>query len=269
MNDPLIIKKTKSEKLRKITKDQSSLSTQNILSKEEYNSNFLNKIKSQFKNNYKLYNFIIDIKSPVFTLFTRKHLKKILKNLNQFEDKIIINIGSGNNILEPSIINVDIENYANVDFTCDITNMPFKDGSVDAIINIAVLEHLKYPQKTLDEAYRVLKKGGYIYSSIPFIQGFHASPYDFTRFTKEGIKVIHEKFEQTEAIETGGPTSGFLWITQEYFAILLSFGSKKLHLILTILFMLITFPLKFLDFLLQYHPSAHNISSFFTYIGKK
>ena len=101
------------------------------------------------------------------------------------------------------------------------------------------------------------------------MQGFHASPYDFTRVTEEGIKVLHDEFEQIEVKPFSGPTSGMLWVFQEWVAILFSFGSKKLHMIIYLLMLVLTFPIKFLDYFLINHPMAKNIASGFIYIGKK
>ena len=101
------------------------------------------------------------------------------------------------------------------------------------------------------------------------MQPFHASPYDFSRRTVEGMKVLYKDFDTIELKPSGGPTSGLLWIFQEWVSILLSFGIKPLHYLLNIVLMLLTFPLKFLDFILIYHPMSKNISSGFLYIGRK
>jgi len=59
------------------------------------------------------------------------------------------------------------------------------------------------------------------------------------------------------------------WIVQEWIAILLSFGSKRLHMLIHLFLMVITAPIKFLDYFLIKHPMAKNISSGFVYILKK
>lgn len=145
------------------------------------------------------------------------------------KDVVAINVGSGSSDISSNVSNVDIFAYENVDITCDIEKLPFKDKSVDIIINIAVLEHVPQPEKVVKEFYRVLKKGGKIYLHFPFIQGFHASPYDFSRKTYAGIKILLKDFEVIDIHIAGGPTSGFLWIFQEWIAILFSFGIKPLY----------------------------------------
>lgn len=226
----------------------------------------VDRIKNYFKNHQKLYNYMIFLISPIycdygyFKSFKKKYID---------EQKVILNLGSGNTRLTETIINVDIFNYHEVDLVCNIEELPFKDNSVDVIINIAVLEHVSSPEKIVTEIYRVLKKGGVVYSFFPFIQGFHASPFDFQRRTIEGLKFLYNKFETEELRVSGGPTSGFLWVFQEWIALLLSFGIKPLYFIIHFLVMILTFPIKFLDAILSKHPFAKNISSGFIFVGIK
>lgn len=226
----------------------------------------LDKVKHLLKKFKNLYNFLIYLISPVYG---DRHLRKFINKHIKDKEVIAINLGSGSSDISDHISNVDIFVYDSVNLTCDIAKLPFKDNSIDVIINIAVLEHVPDPEKVVNEIYRVLKVGGMVYSLFPFMQGFHASPYDFSRRTSEGMKVLYKDFDLIELKCSGGPTSGLLWVFQEWVAIILSFGIKPLHSIVYILVMLITFPLKFLDVLLILHPFAKNISTSFTYIGKK
>lgn len=215
----------------------------------------------KFRN---FYSFLINIISPVCPSW---ELKKFIKK-EVTESQVAINFGSGNSDLSKNISNVDLFRYEKVNMCCDISNIPIKDNQVDIIINIAVLEHVPDPEKIISEFKRVLKPGGKIFCYFPFIQGFHASPYDYSRRTIEGIKWLFKDFE-IEKIKSNGPTSGFLWVFQEWLAILLSFGIKHLYSLLYIVIMLLTFPIKFLDLLLKHHPTGHHISTGFTIIAKK
>lgn len=223
-------------------------------------------LKNRLKKFTKLYYFLIDVISPVFI---DGGVRTFLNNYVTGKKKMVLNIGSGNSKLSDEIINIDIFRYEHVNIVCDISDLPFKDNSIDIILNIAVLEHVPDPQKVINEIHRVLKPEGIIYTAFPFMQGFHASPYDFTRVTEEGIKYLHSNFEPIEVKPFGGPTSGMLWIFQEWVAILFSFGSKKLHLLIYLLVMLLTFPLKYIDYFLIRHPAAKNIASGFIFIGSK
>ncbi|MDP0561672.1 MAG: class I SAM-dependent methyltransferase [Candidatus Endonucleobacter sp. (ex Gigantidas childressi)] len=225
----------------------------------------LDKIKNKLKKFSRFYCWLISVISPVYIDNSQKKFLSSYVN----ENKFCFNIGSGNSKIADCVYNVDIFAYDNVDVVCDISNLPFKDNSIDVILNMAVLEHVPHAKKVIDEIYRVLKPDGIIYTAFPFIQGFHASPYDFTRVTEEGIKVLHDEFEQIEVKPFSGPTSGMLWIFQEWISILFSFGNKKLHMIIYLIMLSITFPVKFLDYFLIHHPMAKNIASGFIYIGKK
>jgi len=227
----------------------------------------LDKFKYLLKRYYKLYQLLVTIISPVYV---GSELKKFIKKYVQKDENFIsVNLGSGNSNISSYVSNIDIFAYDNVDMTCDIGNIPIKDNSVDVIINQAVLEHVPDPQKVVSEIHRILKPGGVVYCAIPFIQGFHASPYDFTRYTFEGMKLLFKDFEMIELKPVGGPTSGFLWVLQEWLAILFSFGFKPLHSIFFLIFMILTFPLKYLDIILLHFHGAKNISSAFLFIGKK
>jgi ubiquinone/menaquinone biosynthesis C-methylase UbiE len=49
----------------------------------------------------------------------------------------------------------------------DAVKLPFEDNSIDTIIINDVFEHLDQPEKSLQEAFRVLRKGGRIYLNFP------------------------------------------------------------------------------------------------------
>jgi SAM-dependent methyltransferase len=191
--------------------------------------------------------------------------KQILEKL----DGHIINIGSGNSNISDNVINVDMFDYENVSIVADIQELPFKDETIDGIFSIAVLEHIKEPGQVLNECYRVLKNGGTIFSVIPFMQPFHASPHDYQRYSKPGIEFLHKQFELIKSGTYGGPVSGFLWIFQEFIALLLSFGIKPLRDFIYLVVMVLTWPIKLLDYYFRQLGTSENIASTFFYYGRK
>jgi len=236
-----------------------------ILSKEDIGDSF-DRVKHSVKKHEKFYDFLISVFSPVYV---DRYYNKFINKYCTGKDIVALNLGSGNSDLSDYVSNVDLFNYPNVNLVCDIEHLPLKDNSCDAILNIAVLEHVKNPEKIVAEIFRVLKKGGLVFSFFPFIQGYHASPFDYSRRTVEGIKYLYKDFDAVEVKVAGGPASGFLWVSQEFLALIFSFGIKKIHNLVLIFLMLITFPLKYLDIILRYFPAAENITSGFYYIGKK
>ena len=98
---------------------------------------------------------------------------------------------------------------------------------------------------------------------------FHAAPHDYQRRTLPGVKRLFRQFSKIEAGIGAGPTSGMLWVLQEWVSILLSFGSRRLHDIVFMLLMLITFPLKYIDVLITKFPDSEKIASGFYVMARK
>lgn len=87
------------------------------------------------------------------------------------------------------------------DIVGDIHALPFPDNSVDAIICIAVLEHVEEPGKAVSEVYRVLKPGGKAFFYAPFLFYYHPLKnyyQDFFRFTSDGWRYLTRQFSKVE-----------------------------------------------------------------------
>jgi len=234
----------------------------NVNKKAETCDSF-DRIKLFFKKSPRFYYLLIYVVSPVCSDW--QPLRRFLDS----SEGLVLNIGSGNSPRKDGVLNVDMMDYENVDIVCDIHDLPFKDNSIDAVMSLAVLEHVREPPVVLKEVHRVLKPGGRVFSVIPFMQPFHASPHDYQRYTLPGIEYLHRDFEKVESGVFSGPVSGSLWAVQEALASVLSFGSVKLRNIFTICLMLLTWPVKFLDFLVIRFPTAKNAASNFYFHGVK
>lgn len=225
-------------------------------------TSFLDKIKFRLKKYSKFYSFMNNVISPV--LYRNNLIKKIVDKSN-----IQLNIGSGNSSLSKNIINCDYFPYDNVDIVLDATILPIKKDSVDTIININVLEHIPNPSKVVREIYRVLKKKGEVFSIVPFMHPSHASPGDYQRYTISGVKLLYSQFKDINYGVEGGPISGFLWVLQEILAIIFSFGNVKLHDLLYLFFMVVLFPIKYLDIIFRQFGTAEILASSFYFHGSK
>lgn len=69
--------------------------------------------------------------------------------------------------------------YFEIDYVCDITNIPVADNSFDYILCTEVLEHVPYPIKAIEEISRILKPGGKLFLTAPLGSGLHQEPYHF------------------------------------------------------------------------------------------
>ncbi len=76
----------------------------------------------------------------------------------------------------------------------DGLHIPMDDQTVDAIICTEVLEHALDHEILISEMFRVLKAGGKLCLTVPFIWGLHETPYDFRRFTPYGLAEVTKRF---------------------------------------------------------------------------
>jgi SAM-dependent methyltransferase len=86
--------------------------------------------------------------------------------------------------------NCDIQTSIPGAMLCDLTQIPRPDQSYDSILCNAVLEHVPHPEEVMLELRRLLKSDGHIAISVPFLQPFHPTPFDFRRYTREGIEQL-------------------------------------------------------------------------------
>lgn len=148
----------------------------------------------------------------------------------------------GNNL---EILHTDVTIGPNTELICDAHFLPFTDGSFDAVVVQAVLEHVFDPVKCVSEISRVLKPGGFVYAETPFIQQVHMGRYDFWRFTALGHRRLFRDFEEVCSGATAGPGVALAW-SYRYF--LLSFARSNFSKsCLSAVAKLTAFPLKYID----------------------
>ncbi len=75
----------------------------------------------------------------------------------------------------------------------DGTQFPYLSESFDAVLCNQVLEHVFNPDEFLAEINRVLKPGGKLLLTVPFVWDEHEQPYDFARYSSFGLKALLEK----------------------------------------------------------------------------
>ena len=94
-------------------------------------------------------------------------------------------------------------------FYSDLTKkLKIKNSKYNNILIFNVLEHLPDYNLAFSETYRILKKGGYLIGSTPFLYQVHSAPNDYFRFTKDflNLKLKNNKFNNIKVIALGyGP----------------------------------------------------------------
>ena len=136
---------------------------------------------------------------------------------------VVYDLGCGERPYEADISRVATQ-YVGVDWSNTIhtlradiiadlnERLPIADSVADTVVSFQVLEHLSEPQTMLDEAHRILRRGGRIVLTVPFQWWVHEAPYDYFRFTSFGLLHMLSKAGFADIIVE--PTSGFwtMWI---------------------------------------------------------
>ncbi len=149
-------------------------------------------------------------------IFFKEKITKIFKEKNQVIDiggSLRIDKDKNNRLHEKNLFILDLiknkDQYVvldkvadyNPDIVADVQDLPFEDNSVESIVCIAILEHVEKPWQAIDEMYRVLKPGGYLYVYMPFLYYYHPMKgyyKDYYRFTKDGVKYLLKDFSSLE-----------------------------------------------------------------------
>jgi SAM-dependent methyltransferase len=73
------------------------------------------------------------------------------------------------------------------DIVADLAELPVPDREFGAILCTEVLEHVADPEKVCGELFRVIRPGGDLLLTVPFVIELHEAPYDFYRYTSYGL----------------------------------------------------------------------------------
>jgi Methyltransferase domain len=97
-------------------------------------------------------------------------------------------------------IYLDAVHFRSVDVVSSRARLPLRDASVDAVVSLAVFEHLPDPFAMAAELHRVLKPDGAVWIETAFLQPMHADPGHYFNMTLEGLRRVFARF----AIDAGG-----------------------------------------------------------------
>jgi SAM-dependent methyltransferase len=142
-------------------------------------------------------------------------IRDIRNAINDYAKGALLDLGCGNkpyeSLYQPKTISQTgcdvIQSDKNrVDVICPVTDLKFPDEQFDTILCTQVLEHVFEHNKMMSEIYRVLKPGGHIILTVPFVWELHEEPFDFFRYTKHALKELfeHSGFEIDYIKPNGG-----------------------------------------------------------------
>lgn len=147
--------------------------------------------------------------------------RELIPSLKKYTKGKTLEIGVGNLSYKKyanysSYKSLDINSKLNVDFCEDIHKTTIRSNSFDTVFMIEVLEHLYNPFEAIRQVRRILKKGGRVIATTPFIYPYHSEPYDYFRYTKHGLKRIFKGFDEIKIIEYGNVLGAILDILTAY-----------------------------------------------------
>jgi hypothetical protein len=176
------------------------------------------------------------------------------------EGALCISVGGGPLRVHPALVNVNIGLFPNVDVAGDAYQLPYADGVVDAVHCEAVLEHLEFPGRAVEEMYRVLRPGGRLFAATPFLQVFHGYPDHYQNFTLTGHVRLFERagFSILSAGTCVGPNFALRDLTANFLRKTLPAPAGKLA---SILWSMATLPFLYFDQLANRLPRSAEVAS--------
>jgi len=155
----------------------------------------------------RLLSFTVDLSSAV-----RISLDRVLKPEIEKLKGCVLDVGSGDkspyydmlrgeNI--DSYITLDMDPKTKPDIVSPIEKMKVPKNSCDNVVSTEVLEHTCDPQKAVKEIHRILKPDGKCILTTRFMYPFHKNPYDYFRFSREGLEHLFKDFSKVKITPQG------------------------------------------------------------------
>ena len=169
----------------------------------------------------------------------------------------------------PSIrfISIDPSTTSHAEIFCDGHDLPFADGTIDAVITQAVLEHVADPVRCVAEIHRVLAPDGLVYSEIPFMQEVHEKGYDFTRFSHLGHRRLYRAFDELDSGAVAGPGTTLAWAWRYFLA---SFSrNRTVSKVLFNIGRATALPIELTDYVFRQRPAALDAASCTYFLGRR
>lgn len=145
-----------------------------------------------------------------------------LELIKKNEDGLVLDCGAGKRpVYFDNVVNFEIADYDTTDVRGVGEVLPFISGAFDAVLSIAVLEHVKDPFLCAKEISRVLKPGGNLMCCVPFLQPLHGYPHHYYNMTSQGLENLFVDYLEVDKVttyESVYPIWSLTWILRSWAA---------------------------------------------------
>ena len=142
--------------------------------------------------------------------------------IRRHADGLVLDCGAGRRqVYYPNVVNFEVVDYDTTDIIGAGEQLPFKDNAFDAIISLAVLEHVRDPFACAREIIRVLKPGGELLCGVPFLQPQHGYPNHYYNMAPQGLRALFERdlvIEDHRVTDAALPIWTLTWVLQSWAA---------------------------------------------------
>ena len=115
-----------------------------------------------------------------------------------------------------SAIGLELFEGPGIDVVADACALPFEDESFDTVLAVEVLEHVATPDKMIAEVHRVLKPGGALLLSTPFVWRIHRTPKDYWRFTDDSLAMLFAGYADVDVQPVNGAKQVLMHVLYQY-----------------------------------------------------
>ncbi|MCE5207213.1 MAG: methyltransferase domain-containing protein [Chloroflexi bacterium] len=134
------------------------------------------------------------------TLWRQYNWKFIERISNTLPGQVdVLDVGAGRGDFKTlftrhAYLGLDIYPYPELDLSVDLIEMcPFNDNSFDLVVLANVIEHVYEYRKLVSRCARLLKPGGRVLITVPFLLKLHQEPVDFHRYTRYTLATLAEE----------------------------------------------------------------------------
>jgi len=178
--------------------------------------------------------------------FARKGLYQNIASLAPSVNGRVLDVGCGSKPYQKCFeaseyVGLEIRGRTNkhADQYYDGKVFPFDDGDFDSVLTSQVLEHVFNPSEFLAEINRVLKMGGCLLLTVPFVWDEHVQPFDYARYSSFGFRYLLERhgFEVVENRKTVSDARLIFQMINAYIYKVTITHSAILNLLITLILM--------------------------------